>query len=106
MFAIIKAAGKQYKVSAGSIISTNKLNHEIGENIDFNEVLMLGEQPNNCIIGTPLVKNAVVKGKILNHTKSEKIIVFKKKRRQNYRRKKGHKQDLTYVQITDLKMNA
>jgi large subunit ribosomal protein L21 len=105
MFAVIKTGGKQYKVSPNRVIRVEKLVGEAGAQVQFNEVLMIGESAKASLIGTPVVKGAIVTGEILAQTRADKIIVFKKKRRQNYRRKAGHKQELTQVKIIDIKKN-
>ncbi len=98
MFAVIKTGGKQYKVTKDSVIIVEKLAGEAGSTVEFEEVLMVGDK-----IGTPTVKGAKVSGEIVKQTRGEKVIIFKKIRRHGYRRKKGHKQDLTVVKITDVK---
>ncbi|MBQ8250639.1 MAG: 50S ribosomal protein L21 [Alphaproteobacteria bacterium] len=98
MFAVIKTGGKQYKVAKDSVIVVEKLAGEAGSAVSFNEVLMAGDK-----VGTPFVEGATVSGEIVKQTRGEKVIIFKKIRRHGYRRKKGHKQDLTVVKITDVK---
>ena len=102
MFAIIKTGGKQYKVKKDSILSIEKLDGETGSRIEFTDVLMMGNDLKPSFIGTPLVKGAKVVGEIMHQTRGPKIIVFKKKRRKNYRRKLGHKQHITEVKIIDI----
>ena len=97
MYAVIKTGGKQYKVASGDTIKIEKIAGEEGKEVVFNEVLALGET-----VGKPLVKGASVKAVVLKQAKDEKIIVFKKKRRQNYRRKNGHRQQITLVKITNI----
>lgn len=103
MFAVIKTGGKQYKVEPNNIIRIEKIDGEPGHEVEFKEVLMIGEFAKPSIIGTPVVKGAAVKGKIVEQAKTDKVLVFKKKRRQNYRRKLGHRQEMTSIQITDIK---
>ena len=100
MFAVIKTGGKQYKVAKDDVITVERLPGEAGGSVSFEEVLMLGGDDTK--VGAPLVDGASVSGEIVEQTRGEKIIVFKKQRRQNYRRKKGHRQDLTVVKITDI----
>ena len=102
MFAVIKTGGKQYKVSPNRVLRVEKIIGEEGSKIEFNEVLMIGEESKASLIGTPVVKGASVTAEIMAQTRADKIIVFKKKRRQNYRRKKGHRQHLTVVKITKI----
>ena len=97
MYAVIKTGGKQYKVTSGDDVKIEKIAGEEGSEVTFNEVLACGET-----IGTPLVAGASVKATILKQARAAKVIVFKKKRRQNYRRKNGHRQSITLVKITDV----
>ncbi len=97
MFAVIKTGGKQYRVEAGDVIVVEKLPVEENGAVTFDEVLMAGDK-----VGTPLVEGAKVSGTVLSQTRDKKIIVFKKKRRQNYRRKQGHRQYISVVRITDI----
>jgi large subunit ribosomal protein L21 len=101
MFAIIKTGGKQYKVAANEIIKIEKLAAASGDAIEFTDVLMMG-QGSSVTVGAPLVTNAKVCGTVLEQIRDDKVIVFKKKRRHNYRRKNGHRQYLTVVRITDI----
>lgn len=101
MYAVIKTGGKQYRVAKDDILKIEKLDHEAGDKIEFKEVLMLGDDGETSI-GTPLVKGAKVTAEVLEQNRASKIIVFKKKRRQNYRRKKGHRQHQTVVRITGI----
>ena len=102
MFAVIKAGGKQYKVAKDSVIKVEKIDGKPGAKIEFSEVLMIGDSNKPSVIGTPTVKGASVTAEIVEQTRDPKIIVFKKKRRQNYRRKAGHKQEVTRVKILDV----
>jgi len=97
MFAVIKTGGKQYKVTTGDVLKIEKISANEGSEVVFNEVLALDEK-----IGKPFVKGASVKATVLKQAKDEKVIIFKKKRRQNYRRKNGHRQQITLVKILDV----
>lgn len=98
MYAVIKTGGKQYRVSEGDILRVEKLEGDVGSSIDFSDVLMIGgDSPK---IGTPVVDGAKVSAEIIGQDRSKKIIVFKKKRRKNYRRKRGHRQAYTELRIT------
>lgn len=101
MYAVIKTGGKQYRVAAGDVISVEKLAGEPGSTISLDTVLMVGDEGNQTV-GTPTVEGASVTAEVLEQTRGDKIIVFKKKRRQGYRRKAGHRQDLTVLRITDV----
>jgi large subunit ribosomal protein L21 len=99
MFAVIKTGGKQYSVTAGDIITVMALDGAPGDSVTFNEVLMLAGD-GAAKIGAPIIQGAVVKGEIAEQARSPKTIAFKKRRRQNSKRKRGHRQDLTRVKIT------
>jgi len=94
MFAVIKTGGKQYKVAPNDVILVEKLPGLAGDTVTLDQVLMVGDK-----IGAPLVAGASVTATLVEQTRGEKVIIFKKKRRQNYRRKKGHRQDLTVLRI-------
>ncbi len=100
MYAVIKTGGKQYRVAADDVVTIEKLAGEPGDKIEFGEVLMLGgDSPK---IGAPLVSGALVKAEVVEQTRGPKVIAFKKRRRKNSRRKRGHRQDLTTVKITEI----
>ncbi len=98
MFAVIRSGGKQYKVAKNDVIAVEKLKGEAGSKVTLGEVLMLGKA-DKVTVGAPLVAGASVAAEILEQTRAKKIIVFKKKRRKDYRRKQGHRQDLTVLRI-------
>ena len=100
MYAVIKTGGKQYRVSTGDKIRIEKLAGAVGETISFGEVLLIGGD--NVVVGKPLVSGAKVTGEILAQDRDKKVIVFKFKRRKNYRRKRGHRQPFTEVKITNV----
>jgi len=101
MYAVIKTGGKQYKVSKDDIISVEKLSEDSGKKVKLNEVLVISDK-GKPIIGDPLIKGASVEAEILEQTRSKKITIFKKKRRNNYRRKQGHKQLITNLKILSI----
>ena len=101
MYAVIRTGGKQYKVAPDDIIAIEKLLAEAGSSVVFDEVLLLGDG-DDVTAGAPLVAGASVKADVVEQTRGDKIIVFKKKRRKNYRRRHGHRQNLTVVRITDI----
>lgn len=101
MFAVIKTGGKQYRVQKGDILEIEKLGEKQGKKISFENVLLI-EVNEKISIGTPYVKNAMVKAEILENFKDKKVLVFKKKRRKQYRRTKGHRQDMTRIRIEDI----
>lgn len=100
MFAVIKTGGKQYKVQKDNIIKVERIEGEVGQIIDFNEVLMIGSEP--TILGEPLVKGALVKGEIISQERDDKIIIFKKRRRRNFRSKNGHRQYVSFIKISEI----
>lgn len=102
MFAVIKTGGKQYKVAKNDVILVEKLEVEAGADVTFNEILMVGEDA-NLKVGAPLVKGASVVAKVLDQALADKVLIFKKNRRHNYRRKRGHRQPQTVLRITDIK---
>lgn len=100
MYAVIKTGGKQYRVAQNEVIRIERLDAEVGSEVEFNDVLMVGgDSPK---VGAPLVDGAKVAGTVLEHMRGPKIIIFKKKRRKNHRRRNGHRQNLTVIRITDI----
>ncbi|MBC7951003.1 MAG: 50S ribosomal protein L21 [Rhodospirillaceae bacterium] len=97
MFAVIQTGGKQYKVAKDDVIRVEKLAGESGAEVVLDQVLMVGDK-----IGAPLVSGATVTAQVVAQARGEKIIIFKKRRRQNSRRKNGHRQDITILRITDI----
>ena len=100
-FAVIRTGGKQYRVTPNSVLKVEKLEAEAGATVTFHDVLAVGSDA-GLTLGTPTVSGASVSATVLEQTRGDKIIVFKKKRRQNYRRKRGHKQNLTVLRIGDI----
>ena len=101
MIAIIKTGGKQYSVKAGQVLKVEKLDGKKGDNISFKNVLALSDSSENTF-GNPLIEGAYVEAKILDQIRDKKIIVFKKRRRQNYRLTQGHRQYLTVLKIESI----
>ena len=102
MYAIVDIAGKQFKVSKDQQIFTPKLSGEAGDKVEFNQVLLI-DNDGKVKVGSPTVKGAKVSGKIVEHLKCDKVIVFKKKRRKGYKVKNGHRQPYTKLLIEDIK---
>ena len=105
MYAVIKSGGKQHKVSEGEEILLEKLSLDEGEAIEFSEVLAVNKD-GNLNVGKPLLEGAIVTGKVINHLKTKKITVIKMKRRKDYRKKQGHRQNLTKVKIESISYGA
>jgi large subunit ribosomal protein L21 len=102
MYAVIKTGGKQYRVGNGDVIKVERLDGEIGQKIAFDQVLMVGGGDGAVQIGSPLVAGAQVTAEVLEQARAPKVIVFKKRRRKNYRRKRGHRQLQTVLRIQDI----
>jgi len=101
MYAVIKTGGKQYRVSKDDVVTIERVAGEAGAKVEFDHVLMVGAGA-DVKIGTPLVAGAKVTGELVAQTRGPKLIAFKKRRRKNSRRKKGHRQDLSTVRITSI----
>ncbi|HKB00227.1 MAG TPA: 50S ribosomal protein L21 [Methyloceanibacter sp.] len=101
MFAVIRTGGKQYRVAPNDIIEVEKIAGKPGDIVELAEVILLGGE-GGPKTGSPTIAGAIVAGEVIAQTRSEKIVVFKKKRRTNYRRKKGHRQLLTALRITEI----
>ena len=101
MYAVVKTGGKQYKVAKDDKIIVDRLEAEAGAQLRLDEVLMIANG-DSVTLGAPLVKDAAVGATVLRHTRGDKIMVFRRKRRKNFRRMRGHRQDLTLIQITDI----
>jgi large subunit ribosomal protein L21 len=102
VYAIIQTGGKQYRVAPGDVLRVERLPGERGDAVQLDQVLLVTDDGGEVRVGTPLVENASVKGEIVRQGKAKKILVFKKKRRKNYRRRQGHRQLFTAVQIQEI----
>lgn len=102
MYAVIQTGGKQYRVSAGDVIKVEKLIGEAGSQVTFDQILLVGEGE-TAKIGTPIVAGAEVTTEIVAQARGPKLLIFKKRRRQNSRRKNGHRQDITILRVTGIK---
>jgi len=100
MFAVIKAGGKQYRVAAEDVIRIDRVKGAPGEIVEFGEVLVLGGD--TPLIGAPTVAGATVAGEVLQHTRGDKVIAFKKRRRKNSRRKRGYRHEFSVIRITEI----
>lgn len=101
MFAIVEIAGKQYKVSEKLVVKVPLLSQDAGANVEFDNVKLINTD-GKVKIGTPVIKGAKVTATVVKHDREKKIIVFKKKRRKGYRRKNGHKQHYSVIQINSI----
>jgi large subunit ribosomal protein L21 len=100
MFAVFKTGGKQYRVAAEDVLEVDKIKGEPGEVVEFGEVLLVGGD--NVTLGAPTVAGATVAAEVLEQGRGPKIIAFKKRRRKNSRRKRGHRQEFSLVRITEI----
>ena len=97
MFAVVETGGKQYRVKVGDIIQSEKIIADVGNVVDLKKVILIG-----CNADTKSLNNARVRAEVLEHKKADKVIVFKKRRRHNYRKKKGHRQQITVMRIKEI----
>lgn len=102
MFAVIMTGGKQYKVAAGDIVKVEKLEGDAGSTITLDQVCCISDN-GKTTLGSPVLSGASVTAEIVRQDRADKVIIFKKRRRQNYRRKKGHRQHQTVLKITGIK---
>ena len=102
MFAIFENGGKQYKVKKDDVVIIDKVNCKKNDSLKFDNILLLKDQNGETNIGTPYVKDAQIKAKVLDVTKDKKVLIFKKKRRHNYRRKLGHRQSIIVLKIEEI----
>ncbi len=102
MYAIIQTGGKQYRVAPGDVLRVERLPGERGDEVKLDQVLLVTSDGGEVKVGAPLVENASVKGQIVRQGKAKKVMVFKKKRRKGYRRRQGHRQLFTAVQIQEI----
>ena len=100
MFAVIRTGGKQYRVAAEDVIRVDRVNGNPGEIVEFGEVLVVGGDTPQ--LGTPTVSGATVAGELLQHTRGDKVIAFKKRRRKNSRRKRGYRHEFSLIRITEI----
>jgi large subunit ribosomal protein L21 len=100
MFAVIRAGGKQYRVAAEDVIRIDRVNGEPGQVVEFGEVLVLGGDTPQ--LGMPTITGAMVAGEVLQHTRGDKVIAFKKRRRKNSRRKRGYRHEFSVIRITEI----
>jgi len=103
-YAVIRTGGKQYRVTPGSVLRLERLAGDIGASVEFAEVLLAGSDEADAPvrIGRPLVEGAIVRGEIVAQGRDRKVLIFKKKRRKNYRRRRGHRQSITTVRVTEI----
>jgi large subunit ribosomal protein L21 len=101
MYAVVKSGGKEYKISKGDLLRVEKIPGKVGDEVTLKDVLMVSDG-DQVHVGTPLLPNAVVTGEIVQTVKGKKILIYKMKRRKNYRRTKGHRQTYTYIRVKEI----
>ncbi|WP_455478714.1 50S ribosomal protein L21 [Bartonella sp. B10] len=101
MFAVIKTGGKQYRVCANQLVKVEKIIGNTGDVVEFNDVLIIGEE-DNVVVGSPVVSGSLVTAEIVEQGRARKVIAFKKRRRQNSKRTRGHRQELTTIRILEI----
>ena len=101
MYAVIKTGGKQYRVAPNDVLTVEKIEGDAGKSVEFAEVLLIGGE-GDPKVGAPLISGAKVVAELVEQTRGPKLIAFKKRRRKNSRRKRGHRQDLTTVRIKEI----
>ncbi len=105
MYAIIENGGKQYKITEGKKIKLERFSGDEGEGVQIKEVLVFNDG-DNTIVGTPYIDGAYIQGKVVSHGRSKKVIVFKYKRRKDYKKKNGHRQPYTELLVEKIHMEA
>ena len=100
MFAVFKTGGKQYRVATEDVLKVDKIEGELGQIVEFGEVLVVGDD--SVMLGSPTVSGATVAAEVLDQGRGAKVIAFKKRRRKNSRRKRGHRQEFTLLRITEI----
>ena len=103
MYAVVKTGGKEYKITEGDIIRVEKLEGNVGDPVTLKDVLMVGKE-GEIQVGVPHLTQAVVTGEIVQQVKGKKVLIFKMKRRKNYRRLRGHRQNYTYLKVNDISL--
>jgi large subunit ribosomal protein L21 len=103
MYAVVKTGGKEYRVSKGDLIRVEKLEGNVGDQVELKDVLMVSNE-GETQIGTPLLGHVVIRGEIVQESKGRKVLTYKMKRRKNYRRFKGHRQTYTYLKVNDINL--
>ena len=101
-YAVIRTGGKQYRAAVGDLLRLERLTGDVGAAVEFTEVLLTSGGDGAVRVGTPLVEGALVRGEIVSQTRARKVLIFKKKRRKNYRRRRGHRQSITTVRVTEI----
>lgn len=102
MYAVFRTGGKQFRAEPGARIQVPTLDAEAGDTVTFDDVLLAANADDDVSVGRPTVEGAAVKAEVLGHGRTDKVIVFKRKRRKGYRRKQGHRQDYTEIRVDEI----
>lgn len=103
MNAVVKTGGKEYRISQGDLIRVEKMEGKVGDQVTMKDILMVSHE-GQVQVGNPLLANAVITGEIVQQVKGKKVLIYKMKRRKNYRRTKGHRQTYTYIRVNDISL--
>ena len=103
MNAVVKTGGKEYRISKGDLIRVEKMEGKVGDQVTMKDILMISHE-DQVQVGNPFLANAVITGEIVQQVRGKKVLIYKMKRRKNYRRTKGHRQTYTYVRVNDISL--
>jgi large subunit ribosomal protein L21 len=103
MYAVVKTGGKEYRISQGDLIRVEKMEGKVGDQVTMKDILMVSHE-GQVQVGNPLLANAVITGEIVQQVRGKKVLIYKMKRRKNYRRTKGHRQTYTYIRVNDISL--
>jgi large subunit ribosomal protein L21 len=104
MNAVVKTGGKEYRISKGDLIRVEKMEGKVGDQVTMKDILMISDE-DKVQVGNPFLTNAVITGEIVQQVRGKKVLIYKMKRRKNYRRTKGHRQTYTYVRVNDISLS-
>ena len=103
MNAVVKTGGKEYRIAKGDLIRVEKMEGKVGDQVTMKDVLMISDE-DKVQVGNPFLTNAVITGEIVQQVRGKKVLIYKMKRRKNYRRTKGHRQTYTYIRVNDISL--
>ena len=103
MNAVVKTGGKEYRISKGDLIRVEKMEGKVGDQVTMKDILMISDE-DKVQVGNPFLTNAVITGEIVQQVRGKKVLIYKMKRRKNYRRTKGHRQTYTYIRVNDISL--
>ena len=104
MNAVVKTGGKEYRISQGDLIRVEKMEGKVGDQVTMKDILMISDE-DKVQVGNPFLTNAVITGEIVQQVRGKKVLIYKMKRRKNYRRTKGHRQTYTYVRVNEISLS-